>query len=187
MEGRRGAWDRSPSNEKAIFLWRESPDRVAPGRESGADRAGLLRVSCYTGTWSPLDIYHHLPHRLRQQRRGIIHNNRRDKGGEDLMWSRSVTLELRSHRSIKSTVKTSKLSLITFPQPFARLLAKHSLSKTVSVSREFRIWNELDGIEQKRFPQGWHRYRLLVIEETWSGGDRNVSNGVALHLSLNLF
>lgn len=44
------------------------------------------------------------------------------------MRSRGATLEW-SHRSIKSTVKNLQTPLIPFPQPFARLLAKHSSFK----------------------------------------------------------
>lgn len=51
------------------------PDRAVQGTDGGADRAGLPKVSCYTGTQSPLDIYHHL---LQTERGavGVTHNGR---------------------------------------------------------------------------------------------------------------
>lgn len=65
--------------------------------------AGLPKVSCYTGTQSPLDIYHHLLHRLRQEWQVSCTTTEERRGPNGELRYYLGTLELLKRK--KSTIK----------------------------------------------------------------------------------
>lgn len=118
--GRRGSLALQWKND--IFLWCESPDRAVQGRDSGADGAGLPKVSCYTGTQSPLDIYHHLLHRLRQewQVSCTTTEQRRGPNGELRYYLGTLELLKRKRSTIKLPNSTDTISTAVATSTTAR-------------------------------------------------------------------